>query len=191
VKTINNKTNTLTISPAFKKEVTKLINTDKKVNEFTDKRETNSLTMINIAVGEVLELKKQVIVPATIVKENHKSYKTREVKKALIALSDNNYYKSIVDTAIHYIESNYKLDFKSDESISLTLLKRVLDEKPTKKSVESKTNKEIKEILDTNKANKKTATQKEIKAKLSTDAKNIFDKLSTDDIALIKAYFAA
>ncbi len=177
------------ISSDFKKEVTKLVSNDKKVFEYTDKRENNSLSMINKSVDEIITLKKQVVVPAsvTLIKE----YKTRIIKKALLELNSNPYYKSVIEVAIHYINSNYTVDFKGDKSISLATLKRVLDEQPTKASIKGKNNDDIRTILDTNKANSKTKKQLAIKGKLSAAGKKVFDSLSVDDIALIKAYFTA
>jgi len=189
-KTIKAKINdNLIVSTDFKKEVTKLVSNDKKILEYTDKRENTSLSMINKSIDEIISLKKQVVVSETIV--NKKDYQMRIVKKALLKLNDNSYYKSVIDVAIDYIKSNYTIDFKGTKSISFATLKRVLSEEPTKASIKDKNNEEIKSILDANKSKEVETTKKDLKGKLSTKAQKFYNELSPADYATFKALFRA
>ena len=189
MKNLNN-TPALTISATFKKEVTKVIAANNSLTKANESLETKSLSMINVIVKESIVLKKEVVVPKTILKENLNDYKYNAISKALKAVNKDKYFHTVIDTAIHYLKSGYTISFLS--TVKLSTLKKLHDVKPTKASVKAcKDNKALETILSAKASLNHTNKQKEIKAKLSTNAKKLFDSLSVDDIALIKAYFVA
>jgi len=181
-------TNDLKVSATFKKSVTQIVSANNAVNKANTTLETKSLALFNATIKEAITLKKEVIVKSEIKDIN--DYKYNQISKALKAVNKDSYYHGVIDTAIHYLKSGYSVMFL--DTVKLSLIKKLIDAKPTKALVKKcKDNKELETLLNkataTNHSNKQTA----IKAKLSTNGKKVFDNLSTEDIALIKAYFNA
>jgi len=176
----------LTINAAFKKEVTKIINANKSLNNANEKLDTVSLNMFNLVITNSIAMKKEVVISDSIKDIN--DYKYNQISKALKDYKEDAYYHKVIDNSIHYLKSGYSVSFL--DSVKMSLITKLLNVKPTKNKVkECKDNKELEILINTAIAANKTKEQKNIKDNLSTELKELLSKLSDSDKLALKAYY--
>lgn len=186
--TTTNTVSDITISSDIKKQITQVINAHNAVITKQDILNTKALSLFNIIVKESISLRKQVIVHEGLKDES--DYKYNKVSKALKEVKEDSYYHSVVDTAIKYLKSGYSVMFL--DKVRLSLVKKLIDIKPTKASVKAtKDNKELEALLNETIAKRNLEEKKAKQALLSEPTKDFLKSLSSAELIALSAYFKA
>jgi hypothetical protein len=178
---------TITLSKEFRSEVRKVVNNDTKVNEYTTKRDTESLTLVQNVLTEVITAKKDIVVPKTISDVNQHKY--RLIKTSMKQVSDNSYYLTVLDIAFKYLNSGYTVNLKENK---LSTLKKLLDVKPTKASVKKcNNNNDLEALIKDTLTKQKESKKEELKTKLPKNILDILSDLTPEQYSDLKHYLEA